>query len=131
MCDVNMFILLYFRKSQDTQKLHLEVEGDEEKRDPENDTKEGRGSPKESVPALLIPINTPHGGTPTNTGSFTPRKLVQSGVHSPQWPPKGDLTTSQTPRIHPNIGVEEVHTYGVFLSFCHSFLALPSFSQVV
>ncbi|XP_062403912.1 hydrocephalus-inducing protein homolog [Sardina pilchardus] len=82
-----------------TPKLHSDCEDDEEKKDPENETKEGRGSPKECVPA-------PPNGTPTCTPiSFTHRKLVQSGRLSPQWPPKTDLTV---PGVHPNIGVEEV-----------------------
>ncbi|XP_041964608.1 hydrocephalus-inducing protein homolog isoform X2 [Alosa sapidissima] len=79
-----------------TPKQHLDNEDDEEKKDPENETKEGRGSPKECVPA-------PPNGTPTNTPiSFTHRKLVQFGRHSPQWPSK------TTPGVQPNIGVEEV-----------------------
>lgn len=86
----------------DSPKLSLEDEEEEEKKDPENETKEGRGTPKESAPVHVIPVITPHGGTPTNTPtSFTPRKLLQS-----PWPPKADLLIPST-----HIGVEEVHAY--------------------
>ncbi|KAL2094103.1 hypothetical protein ACEWY4_011415 [Coilia grayii] len=99
-------LLRHIKQELHTPKLSLEDKDEEEKRDPENETREGRGSPKESAPAPLIPTIAPRGGTPSNADSITPRK---SAVHSPQCSPEADPTASQTTEVQPsNIGVEEV-----------------------
>eukprot|EP00063_Salmo_salar_P029727 XP_014004562.1 PREDICTED: hydrocephalus-inducing protein homolog isoform X1 [Salmo salar] len=92
-------------------KLFLDEKVEEEKGDQENETKEGKGTPKDPLSAPVTLTLITEGRQSQGRGSYNTSRQEISRTSPAQWPASTDQNTgtaSRTTKDHPSVGVEEV-----------------------